>query len=56
MLMLGFILVIAMLIAPEGVFTGIGAAIGRLTRRDESGGALDIKPAPAASNMMPKRS
>jgi hypothetical protein len=45
-----------MLIAPEGVFTGIGAAIGRLTRRGQSGAALDIKPAPAASNMMPKRS
>jgi ABC-type branched-subunit amino acid transport system permease subunit len=56
MLMLGFILVFAMLIAPEGVFTGIGAAIGRLARRRESGGALDVKPPPAVSNMMPKRS
>jgi len=52
MLMLGVILVCAMLIAPDGVFTGLGSAIGRLTRRSVPGAALNPGP-PATSTMMP---
>ena len=57
MLMLGMILVCAMLIAPDGVFTGLGSAIGRATRRRAPAAAPNPEPAPApASAMMPRRS
>jgi ABC-type branched-subunit amino acid transport system permease subunit len=57
MLMLGVILVCAMLIAPDGVFTGLGSAIGRATRRRAPAAAPNSEPSPSpASAMMPGRS
>jgi ABC-type branched-subunit amino acid transport system permease subunit len=53
MLVLGVILVIAMLVAPEGVFTGLGGAIGRLARRRTRKAALEAGPPP--STMLPRR-
>lgn len=55
MLVLGVILVIAMLVAPEGVFTGLGGAIGRLARRRTRKAALEAGPPPSPSTMLPRR-
>jgi branched-chain amino acid transport system permease protein len=55
MLMLGVILVVAMLIAPEGVFTGLGIAIGRLTQRRVAAPVTPSETHSAASPMLPRR-